>query len=129
MPRPRKWRKVCCMPRNTEFAPVGMRFCHDSAVVMTVDEYEAIRLIDHEGFTQEECAGYMRIARTTVQQIYNDARKKLSVSLVEGKSLLIEGGEYQLCDGAETHCGCGGCRRHRCMETDNDNEQAERNNT
>ncbi len=114
MPRPKKWRKVCCMPRATEFAPVGAEYCPEDAVVMTVDEYEAIRLIDHEGFTQEECAGYMKIARTTVQQIYNDARKKLSVSLVEGKPLLINGGEFQLCDGNEPYCGCGGCRRHRC---------------
>lgn len=114
MPRPKKWRKVCCMPRNTKFVPVGTDFCPEDAVVMTVDEYEAIRLIDHEGFTQEECSGYMKIARTTVQQIYNDARKKLSVSLVEGKPLLIDGGEYQLCDGNEPYCGCGGCRRHRC---------------
>ncbi len=114
MPRPKKWRKVCCMPSSTEFAPVGADFCPDEAVVMTVDEYESIRLIDHEGFTQEECAGYMKIARTTVQQIYNDARKKLSVSLVEGKPLLISGGEYRLCDGSEPYCNCGGCRRHRC---------------
>lgn len=113
MPRPKKWRKVCSMPINTRFAPVGKNFIPDEAVVMTVDEYEAIRLIDHEGFTQEECAGYMKIARTTVQQIYNDARKKLSVSLVEGKALLIKGGRYRLCDGKEEYCGCGGCRRHR----------------
>ncbi|MEG0272194.1 MAG: DUF134 domain-containing protein [Hydrogenoanaerobacterium sp.] len=112
MARPKKWRKVCCMPRSTEFAPVGTDFCINDAVVMPVDEYEAIRLIDHEGFTQEECAAYMKIARTTVQQIYNDARKKLSVALVDGKPLIISGGEYRLCDGAEAYCGCGGCRRH-----------------
>ena len=79
MPRPRKCRRVCSMPDNTEFAPVGADFIPADAVVMTVDEYESIRLIDHQGFTHEECAGYMKIARTTVQQIYNDARKKLSV--------------------------------------------------
>lgn len=113
MSRPMKCRKVCCMPVNTAFAPVGTAFAPDEAVIMTVDEYETVRLIDHEGFTQEECAGYMGIARTTVQQIYNDARKKLAASLVEGKPLLIHGGEYRLCDGKEQYCGCGGCRRHR----------------
>lgn len=119
MPRPKKWRKVCCMPVRTAFAPVGTDFCAKDAAVMTVDEYETIRLIDHEGFTQAECAGYMNIARTTVQQIYNDARRKLSVSLVEGRPLLIEGGEYRLCDGKEPFCGCGGCRRHRCAAGNN----------
>jgi len=113
MPRPKKWRKVCRMPRATEFVPIGTEYCSEDAVVMTVDEYEAIRLIEHEGFTQEEFAGYMKIARTTVQQIHNSARKKLSVLLVEGKPLLINGGEYRLCDGNEPYCGCGGCHRHR----------------
>ena len=113
MPRPKKRRKVCCLPVRTEFAPVGEPFHSGDAVMMTVDEYEAIRLIDHKGFNQEECAGYMNIARTTAQQIYNDARKKLSISLVEGKPLVISGGEYRLCEGNEPYCGCSGCHRHR----------------
>ncbi|HOM43159.1 MAG TPA: DUF134 domain-containing protein, partial [Bacillota bacterium] len=50
---------------------------------------------------------------TTVQGIYNDARKKLAESLVNGKVLWIEGGEYRLCDGRGSGCGGGGCRRRR----------------
>lgn len=78
---------------------------------MTVEEYEAIRLIDLEGFTQEECAKQMNVARTTVQAMYNDARKKLADALVNGRMLVIDGGDYILCDGAGEHCG--GCRRNR----------------
>ncbi|MCR5346158.1 MAG: DUF134 domain-containing protein [Fretibacterium sp.] len=113
------------MPVRTEFAPVGKPFQPSDAVIMTVDEYEAIRLIDHEGFNQEKCAGYMNIARTTAQQIYNTARKKLSVSLVEGRPLVISGGEYRLCGGDEPCCGCGGChcRRRGRMETTEEENQ------
>ena len=80
---------------------------------MTVDEFEAIRLIDLEGFTQEESAEQMNIARTTVQAIYSEARRKLAESLIEAKVLLIEGGEYRLCDGFGNGCGrgCGARRR------------------
>jgi hypothetical protein len=81
---------------------------------MTVDEYETIRLIDLNGFTQEECASQMNISRTTVQGIYDEARRKLAESLVNGKVLWIEGGEYKLCDGSGNGCGRGGCRQHRC---------------
>lgn len=112
MPRPRKCRKVCCLPDNDGFVPVrgGEEL---TPIVLNVDEYEAIRLIDREGFSQEQCGEYMRIARTTVQQIYAAARKKLADALVEGLPLRIEGGDFQLCDGNEDYCGCGGCRRHR----------------
>lgn len=88
---------------------------------MAVDEYETLRLIDKEGFSQEECGKYMRIARTTVQQIYNNARKKVAIALVDGRPLKIEGGDYRLCDGAEQQCGCGGCEKHRCGGRDPQN--------
>ena len=113
MPRPRKWRKVCCLPESNRFGPLGSPADESNYIVMTVDEYETIRLIDLEGFTQEECASRMNIARTTVQGIYVDARKKLAESLVNGKVLWIEGGEYRLCDGSGINCGRGGCRRRR----------------
>ncbi len=116
MPRPRKWRKVCCLPESNRFGPLNAPSNPDHFIVMTVDEYETIRLVDLEGFTQEECAEQMKIARTTVQRIYNDARKKLAEVLVNGKVLRIEGGDYTLCDGHEKFCGCGGCPKHRYGE-------------
>jgi|SRR5665648_35986 len=114
MPRPRKWRKVCCLPENNRFGPLNTAIKEEQYITMTVDEYETIRLIDLEGFIQEECAEQMNIARTTVQRIYNDARKKLAECLVNGKALMIEGGDYKLCDGDGKSCSRGGCRRHRC---------------
>ena len=50
MPRPRKCRKVCCMPKNTEFVPAE-NYEENKVIIMTVDEYETIRLIDKEGFS------------------------------------------------------------------------------
>lgn len=112
MPRPRKWRKVCCMPGNNRFGPLNTSY-NQECVVMTIEEYETIRLIDLQGFTQEQCAEKMSIARTTVQRIYNDARQKLADALVNGKVLKIEGGDYKLCEGLEETCNCGGCLRHK----------------
>lgn len=80
---------------------------------MHVDEYETLRLIDMEGLTQEECADRMHVARTTVQRIYNEARKKVAEAIVKGQILCIEGGNYELCsDGEPQSKGCGRCRRH-----------------
>ena len=113
MPRPRKCRRVCRLPKNAGFGPLSRGGTAEGTVYMTVEEYEAIRLIDLEGFTQEECAKQMNVARTTVQRIYSDARKKLAEALVHGKTLRIEGGDYLLCGGLEETCRCGGCQRHR----------------
>lgn len=113
MPRPKKWRMVCCLPETNRFGPLN-GIISNECVTMTVDEYETIRLIDLEGMKQEECSEQMNIARTTVQGIYDAARKKIAESIVNGKNLIIEGGEYMICDGRGRHCGGMGCRRHQC---------------
>ena len=109
MPRPCKCRRVCALPRVRFFSPADGSG-GQAAVVMTVDEYEAIRLIDHLGLAQDTCAARMNVARTTAQAIYCSARAKLARCLVEGRPLKIEGGSYTLCGGA---AGCTPCRRAR----------------
>lgn len=113
MPRPRKCRNVCSLPKYTEFIPKSGSELGE-CVVLSVDEYETVRLIDYLGLTQEECGEFMGVARTTVQQIYTDARGKLAECLVRGLSLRIEGGDYRLCSSYEHQCGCSGCLKHRC---------------
>ena len=86
---------------------------------MTVDEYESIRLIDLEGLTQEQCADQMEVARTTAQAIYQSARKKLSDCIVNGRELIIGGGEYRVCEHRNGCCGHG-CNHGNCEEMNND---------
>lgn len=100
MPRCRK-RIVCKEPDVKVFIP--QQNDNSEMLIMTVDEYESIRLIDLEGFSQEECANKLGVARTTAQLIYNNAREKIAKALVKVKGLQIEGGNYVLCDGSP-HC-------------------------
>ena len=108
MPRPCKRRRVCALPERPNFGPVGAGPVRQS-VPMTVDEFETIRLIDLEGLTQEACAGQMEVSRATVQAIYGTARTKLARFLVQGRELVIGGGEFVLCPGGAP--GCGRCHR------------------
>ena len=101
MASPCKRRRVCGKPLCGFFGPEGEV---QEIVTMTLDEFETIRLIDWEGMTQEQCAGQMDVARTTVQAIYGNARAKLAECLVCGKGLRIEGGDYRLCDGRRRGC-------------------------
>lgn len=107
MPRPRKCRRICSLPENILFGPIGstVRESMGETVVMSVDEYETIRLIDLEDYTQEECAQQMKVARTTIQAVYNQARRKLADALINGKDLCIQGGDYVLCREPKECCG------------------------
>lgn len=112
MPRPTKCRKVCHFPQTLLFSPLDA-VEEKEPVVLTIDEYETIRLIDKEGFGQEQCAAFMQVARTTVQRIYESARKKLAVCIVEGRPLRIEGGDFTLCDGQSMDCGHDKCFKQK----------------
>ena len=95
MARPVRCRRIERLPVYRSFSPDDAAAAED--VRMTVDEFEALRLLDDEGLTQEACAARMNIARTTVTAIYDSARKKVADVLVHGKRLLITGGccEYE----------------------------------
>lgn len=95
MPRPFRCRRIEKLPIFRSFSPDDIETVE--TVRMTVDEFEALRLIDDESLTQEECAVRMNISRTTVTSIYDSARKKVADSLVHGKRLLVVGGhcEYE----------------------------------
>ena len=107
MPRPRKFRRVCHYPQTLSFAPEEGQ--GKDPVILTVDEYETIRLMDREGLSQEEASAQMGVARTTVQQIYGSARRKLADAIVDGRPLVIRGGDYRLCGGEDAGCGRSQC--------------------
>lgn len=115
MPRKVKCRKVCHYPQTLEFLPQNNN-AEQEPIVLTVDEYETIRLIDRRGMSQEQCAAFMQIARTTVQRIYETTRKKLADFVVEGRPLRIEGGDFRLCNGSSTGCGCVDCFKQKLYE-------------
>ena len=114
MARPRKRRRVCRLPNIKVYGPLDGDI-HDEPIILSVEEYEVIRLIDLEGLEQEQCAERMDVARSTVQRMYTEAKQKVADSLVNGKILRIEGGDYILCEGDEDPCiPCNrGPHRHR----------------
>ncbi|MCD6403758.1 MAG: DUF134 domain-containing protein [Nanoarchaeota archaeon] len=95
MPRRRRCRWVWFEPRVTYFGPGW----ETSEVNLTVDELEAMRLSDLEGLDQKEAAKRMNISQPTFSRLLKSARKKVAQSLVEGKGLRIEGGEYKVVRG------------------------------
>lgn len=102
MPRPNKPRRVCRLPACTHFYSQEQVSHTHQGLLISVEEYETIRLLDYMGMTQQEAATQMGTGRTTIQALYTQARRKLARFLVEGTPLTIEGGSYHLCSGQ--HC-------------------------
>lgn len=96
MPRPKCSRNVCGVPDKNYFKPRGIPTSEVEEVVLSLDEYEAIRLADHEQLYQEEAAVKMKISRQTFGRIIEAAHKKIADVLINGKALKIDGGEVAL---------------------------------
>lgn len=90
MPRPTRRRLIGSMPVYRSFSPDDTET--DETVSVTVDEFEAVRLIDGEGLTQAECAERMNVSRTTVTAVYDSARRAIADALINGKRLIVTGG-------------------------------------
>jgi predicted DNA-binding protein (UPF0251 family)/predicted Fe-Mo cluster-binding NifX family protein len=67
-------------------------------IVMTLDEFEAIRLADKEGLYQEEAARRMGVSRTTFGRILESAHLKVAEVLSGGRCLRLEGGHVHPAD-------------------------------
>ncbi len=103
MSRPKCCRQVGCMPDKNYFKPRGIPSSQLDEVVLSLDEYESVRLADFDGLYQEEAAGKMGISRQTFGRIIESAHKKIADVLIHGKALKIEGGDVAIKDGNIFH--------------------------
>ena len=105
------------------FKPYGIQDKGFSTVTLLYDEYESIRLLDYEGMNQDKAAEQMNVSRPTLTRIYEQARKTIAQALVEGKAIVIEGGNvhfekqwfrckrcFKLIGGLENHIKCKKCK-------------------
>ncbi len=124
MPRPQKSRKVHNPPKMHGFKPFGIAHCDAESINLQYDEYEAIKLVTYENLSQDDASIKMEVSRPTLTRIYNSALIKIAQAFVEGKTIFIEGGNFEyekdwykckkchkLIEGKENHIQCVGCNR------------------
>jgi uncharacterized protein len=93
MPRKQKTRRVSFSPQITYFKPRGVALSSLEEVNLSLDELEALRLVDLEVQEQTAAAKKMAISQSTLQRILVKAHKKIARALVEGQAIKIKGGE------------------------------------
>jgi predicted DNA-binding protein (UPF0251 family) len=96
MAKPKKDRRVLYPPTVGYFKPQGIPLVQLQQVVLNVDEYEAIRLVDYDGLDQETAAGKLGISRPTCARIVEEAHRKIAEAITQGKAIRIEGGNFVL---------------------------------
>ena len=104
MARPRNCRRVGSLPESDYFKPRGIPLSMLEEVILTIDEFESIRLADLEGLYQEQASERMNVSRQTFGRIIESAHKKVAEALVEGKALKIEGGEFEMASTRKFRC-------------------------
>ncbi|MFC1697410.1 DUF134 domain-containing protein [Nanoarchaeota archaeon] len=95
MPRPRLRRRVGFKPDVIFFKPAGIPKSELEEVILSVDEFEAVRLKDYEDLDQKQASEKMNISQPTFHRNLLSARKKIADALTNGKSIRIEGGNFE----------------------------------
>lgn len=91
--RPKKYRIIKHDPKISYFSPRGKPGRPD-ILELTMDELEAIRLLDYMGFPQKEASKSMRISQPTLSRTLKKARKIIANALIKGTAIKIQGGYY-----------------------------------
>ena len=107
MARPEKNRNVFAPPLFSKFKPAGLRITDIQQVLLSLDEYEALRLADYDGLEHSEAAEKMKISRPTFTRLVTRARQKIAEFIVEGKCLQIEGGAVHFLQNMIRCLDCG----------------------
>ena len=107
MPRPENERIVHEPPLFCEFKPIGVPGKSLGQILLSLDEYEAIRLADYVGLSHEEAAEEMEISRSTFTRLIEKARKKIADFIIEGKILSIVGGSIHFRNNIIQCIDCG----------------------
>ena len=119
MSRPVQCRRIRFAPEVRFFKPAGTPLRCLEEVTLSMDELEALRLVDLEGNYQESAAESMGVSRPTLSRILAEARQTVAEALVEGKALRVDGGQvsFEGDSQAETPAGECGCRQGRIRRT------------
>ena len=102
MPRKKRDRRLLAPPAIKGLSVYGPRN-RSEQIMLFFEEYETIKLLDYDNLTQEEAAVCMNVSRPTLTRIYEAARNKVARPMVEGKDLLIKGGNFRF-DENWFHC-------------------------
>lgn len=110
--RPQKIRIIDAVPGWRRYLPEGRP--NAAEIVVSLDMFEAMRLVDAEGLPQDAAARSMGISTPTLCRLLGEARRRIAMALRDGWALRCDGGNVtvrpcgQLWSGGPLGHGCHG---------------------
>jgi len=96
MPRPCIRRRVRGRPNSSYFKPAGIRMIELEETILTMPEFEAIRLVDLNEVPQEQAGKQMQVSQSTLSRILKSGRKKIADAIVNGKAIKIQESNFKM---------------------------------
>ena len=90
-----KIRYIQKMPEIVQFSPRG-KPGRPEEIELKIDEYEAVKLADLQGYDQAEGAAAMGISRPSFGRIVRSAHHVIADALINGKIIRIRTGDIQV---------------------------------
>ena len=96
MARPRFKKHINSLPKIDYYKPQGIKLSTIDEIIITLDEFETLKLKDYYGNSEIKASELMKISQPTFNRLYNQSKKKLIKALVEGLAIKIKGGNYKM---------------------------------
>ena len=90
MPRPRIKKYIEGTPAVYYFKPQGIPLRELQEIILSSEEFEALRLKNIEKIDQNQSALVMKTSQSTFQRILSSAYQKISLAIVKGLAIRIE---------------------------------------
>jgi predicted DNA-binding protein (UPF0251 family)/predicted Fe-Mo cluster-binding NifX family protein len=87
--RHRKKRFARRLDQRRSYKPIGVPTHDLNTTSIALDEFEAMRLCDVEGFSQIDAAHNMKVSRATIQRLLTSGRSKLMHAILNHHAFII----------------------------------------
>jgi uncharacterized protein len=75
-------RHICGKPDVLIFKPAGIKRNNLEEIIVELDEYEALRLVDIENFTMQAGAQEMKISSATFNRLVQSVHSKIANAII-----------------------------------------------
>lgn len=94
MARPRKTRKLGCVPKAVFYMPLDRNLGESIPFEVAIEDFEIVRLVDGHGFHLEAAAAEVGVSRSTAGRMLERARRAIALGIEARAPLYLDASEH-----------------------------------